>query len=131
MNNNFCPNCGFKIEDGNDQFCMNCGYNLGYNNSNNQNYNMNNNVSNGQFQGTIQSTNNYSNGWGIAGFVCSLVSLLCCGIIVFAGLPMSIVGLVNANKHNGVGKGLSIAGIVISGAAIFTMILRMLLLFTI
>ena len=92
---------------------------------------MNNNVSNGQFQGTIQPTNNYSNGWGIAGFVCSLVSLLCCGIIVFAGLPMSIVGLVNANKHNGVGKGLSIAGIVISGIAIFITILRMLILFTI
>ena len=34
----FCPNCGFKIEDGNDQFCMNCGYNLV---NNNQNYNMN------------------------------------------------------------------------------------------
>ena len=44
---------------------------------------------------------------------------------------MSIVGLVNANKHNGVGKGLSIAGIVISGAAIFITILRMLILFTI
>lgn len=125
----FCPNCGFKIEDGNDQFCMNCGYNLV---NNNQNYNMNNNnMGNGQFQGYATPSNNYSNGCGIAGFVCSLVSLLCCGLVVFAGLPLSIVGLVNANKHNGVGKGLSIAGIVISGVAIFIMILRMLLLFTI
>lgn len=132
--NSFCPNCGVKIEDGSDQFCMNCGYSLvnsnNANNFNNQNVNMNNGNYN-QFQGYPQQTNNYSNGWGIAGFVCALVSLLCCGIVVFAGLPMSIVGLVEANKHNGVGKGLSIAGIIISGVTILIMIFNMLFIFMI
>lgn len=56
-----------------------------------------------------------TNGFGVAGFVISLVStILCCGIFNWLSLIFSIIGLVNSKKMNGEGKGLSIAGIIIS-----------------
>jgi len=53
-------------------------------------------------------TSNRTNGFAIAGFV---LALLCGGII---SLIFSIIGLVQINKRNEGGKGLAIAGIVIS-----------------
>ena len=51
----------------------------------------------------------------IAGFVISLVSfLLCCGSLSWLSLIFSIIGVVGAKKLMGKGKGLSIAGIIIS-----------------
>ena len=51
----------------------------------------------------------------IAGFVISLVSfLLCCGSLNWLSLIFSIIGLAQAKSKNGNGKGLAIAGIVIS-----------------
>ncbi len=56
-----------------------------------------------------------TNGMAIAGFVVSLVStLLCCGAFNIVSLILSIVGLVQAKNYNGNGKGLAIAGIIIS-----------------
>ena len=59
----------------------------------------------------------------IAGFVISLVSLLCCGYSSWLGLIFSIIGLVNANKNEGEGKGLAIAGIVISSILLIIIVL--------
>lgn len=50
-----------------------------------------------------------NNGLAIAGFVCSFFPGIC-----IAGLVMSIIGLSKAKEMNGNGKGLAIAGIVIS-----------------
>lgn len=51
----------------------------------------------------------------IAGFVISLVSIICCcGSLSTFSLVFSIIGLVNSKKVNGNGKGLAIAGIIIS-----------------
>ena len=51
----------------------------------------------------------------IAGFVISLVStILCCGTFNWLSLVFSIIGLVNSKNMNNEGKGLAIAGIVIS-----------------
>ena len=49
-----------------------------------------------------------------AGFVVSLVSMLCCGGTSTIGLILSIIGLILCNKNNTKGKGFAIAGIVIS-----------------
>lgn len=62
----------------------------------------------GKFPGPPEANRKY-NGLAIAGFICSfLVSLL--------GLILSIVGLDQIKKQGGKGKGLAIAGIIISAA---------------
>ncbi len=78
------------------------------------------NEQNNNVQNTNQTVNNSvqvvktTNGFAVAGFVISLVSLLCCGGFSWLGLIFSIVGLVNSKNMNNEGKGLAIAGIVIS-----------------
>ena len=65
-----------------------------------------------------------TNGFAVAGFVISLVStILCCGSFNWLSLVFSIIGLVNSKKMNGEGKGLSIAGIVISSVFLVLTIL--------
>ena len=55
-----------------------------------------------------------SNGFAIAGFVISLVSLiLCCGSISWLGLLFSVIGVVNAKKVDGKNKVFAIIGIVL------------------
>ena len=71
-----------------------------------------------------------SNGKATAGFVLSLVSMFCCGLLAPVGLIFSILGLNQAKSSNGAGKGLAIAGIIISAIAIVIMILSFLLGFT-
>lgn len=61
-----------------------------------------------------------TNGLCVAGFVVSLVSILCCGLTSIIGLILSIVGLILANKRGQGGKGMAIAGIIIS--ALFTLL---------
>lgn len=101
----FCPECGKELEE-NSSMCKNCGKKI---EENKQTVNINQTVTNNQKQ---------TNGFAIAGFVLSIVSLLCCGTTSILGLVFSIIGLVNANKQNGEGKGLAIAGIVISSIMI-------------
>ena len=55
-----------------------------------------------------------TNGLCIAGFVISLVSILCFGFSSIISLILSIVGYVGASKKNQKGKGFAVAGIVIS-----------------
>ena len=64
----------------------------------------------GSYGSVPPEANQKYNGLAIAGFICSfLVSLL--------GLILSIVGLNQIKKQGGKGKGLAIAGIIISAAA--------------
>lgn len=59
----------------------------------------------------------------IVGFVLSLVSLIYVinffGLLGFAGMGVSIGGLVSCNKHGYRGKGLAIAGIVVGAVTGF------------
>ena len=105
----FCPECGKELEE-NSLVCKNCGKKI---EANAQTNNINQTIINNPKQ---------ANGFAIAGFVLSLISLLCCGTTSVLGLVFSIIGLVNANKQNGEGKGLAIAGIVISSIMIILFI---------
>lgn len=110
----FCPNCGNELaNDG--KFCTSCGATAG-------------NVNNGNAApvNVTVNTQSESNGMAVAGFVISLVSFfLCCGSLNWLSLIFSIVGLVQAKSKNGNGKGLAIAGIVISCIVMVLFILLM------
>ncbi len=82
----FCKNCGQTI-DNNADFCNHCGAAV-----------------NKQVQ---QQESNETNTIAIVGFVLSF-------FITIAGLICSIIGLVKSNEYGGKGKGLAIAGIIIS-----------------
>lgn len=63
---------------------------------------------------------NGSNGMAIAGFVCSLLPFT-----VLFGLIFSIIGLSKASEQNGQGRGLAMAGVIISAIWLFiTFIVR-------
>ena len=110
----FCTNCGNELDE-KDKVCGNCGTAVDGDSKNeveNSN-NVNNNNVNYNYSQPVQQKQ--TNGMAIAGFVVSLVStLLCCGAFNVISLVLSIVGLVQAKKINGSGKGLAIAGIIIS-----------------
>lgn len=121
MNNTFCPACGTKVEGNDTKFCTSCGYNFnGQNQMNNQNAGnanstgMNNNYDINNNFTTYNGVKAATNGMGVTGFVISLISLIfCCGSLSWLGLIFSIIGL-NKSKTTGIGKGLSIAGLVIN-----------------
>lgn len=96
----FCVYCGSEMED-NDNACGNCGKLVS-----DEKVTIVNNV--------VTSVNQKTEGTAIAGFVVSLVSMLCCGGTSTIGLILSIIGLILCNKNNTKGKGFAIAGIVIS-----------------
>ena len=106
----FCTSCGKEIEDS-ANVCSNCGTP----------------VDGGAVTNTVTVqqpvATEKGNGIAVAGFVLSLISLLCCGFLSVLGLIFSIIGLVNAPKVGGKGKGLSIAGIIMSSIAIIILIL--------
>ena len=54
----------------------------------------------------------------IAGFVFSLIGILICVVFSFVGLVLSAIGLPEANRRGGAGKGLAIAGIVIGALGV-------------
>ena len=108
----FCSNCGAEIADGANA-CSNCGT-----------------LVNKLQASSVNTNNNQTNGLAIAGFVLSLVSLVCCGATSLLGLIFSIIGLVQAKKYNGNGKGLAIAGIIISCIFVVIVILLYALGFT-
>lgn len=95
-----CKECGKEISD-EASFCPNCGYSV--NNSNATEIN--------------NQSNNYvkTNGFAVAGFVISLVSLLInfWGIVGLLGTIFSAIALNEINKHNEKGKGMAIAGLII------------------
>ena len=91
----FCKNCGKEIDD-NATVCVYCG------------------VATGK-QATVLEESKKANGFGIAGFVVSLVSLwlgMYFMIASIVGLVLSIVGMVMAKKCTSC-NGLAIAGLVI------------------
>ena len=113
----FCRACGNALEE-NDTICKTCGKEV----INEQP------VQQAQQQPQVTVINNNapvakSNGMATAGFVLSLVSLLCCGGTSVIALIFSIIGLVNAKKCNDNGKGMAIAGIIISAILILGSIL--------
>ena len=55
-----------------------------------------------------------TNGFCVAGFVISLISIITCGFTAFISLILSIIGLITASKKKQKGKGMGIAGIIIS-----------------
>ena len=117
----FCKNCGTDLNGNN--VCHNCGTSYGSSkeasNSNKKevtNNNINNNNYNNGGHNNYQSSP--TNGMAIAGFVLSLL-----GCTTFLGLVFSIIGLTQAPRYNNNGKGLAIAGIVISGIRLFLYIL--------
>ena len=124
----FCRECGKELEE-NSKFCNNCGTKIEEEKTEETNTsNENTNESAASNAGTNVTYNQTyvtkkSNGMAIAGFVISLVSLLCCGYSSWLGLIFSIIGLVNANKNEGEGKGLAIAGIVISSILFIIIVL--------
>ena len=103
----FCPNCGTEINGGDCPKCTKPP------------------VNNANTQSVVNTEK--TNGLAIAGFVVSVVSpILCCGSLSTLGLILSIVGLVNVNKTGQKGKGLAIAGIIISAVImVISMILAL------
>ncbi len=88
----FCSKCGCPCDDEGDDLKQKATFVGGNNNYNNDN---NNYYSNG------------SNGIAVAGFICAF-------IIPLLGLILSAIGLSNSKKLNGNGRGLAIAGIIVS-----------------
>lgn len=82
----FCKNCGSSIDD-NAAVCPHCGV-----------------VANSE---KLASTSGKTNVLAIVGFILSF-------FIAIAGLICSIIGYRNAPQYNGNGKGLALAGIIIS-----------------
>lgn len=110
----FCISCGSELPE-NAVACPNCGAM--------QNANQ---AQPGTQQVVVNNApaQNQSNGLAIAGFVVSLVStLLCCGSFNVVSLILSIIGAVKAKDYGGSGKGLAIAGIIISAIGLVILIL--------
>ena len=99
----FCKNCGKEIDD-RAAVCPHCGVPTP-------------NAQQSQVV-NVNVTGSHSNGFAIAGFILSFFG----GIL---GLIFSIVGLQKSKlpEYNGSGKGLAIAGIVLSCIALFGYIL--------
>lgn len=119
----FCPHCGKQVNE-TDIFCASCGANLNGNPSESQ-FTQQKESDNPPYNppqctpyetqsnpnpNTSTSTN--TNAIAIVGFVLSFF----CAI---AGLVCSIIGLQKSKEAGGTGKGLAIAGIVISAVSMF------------
>ena len=109
-----CPNCGKNI-DNNANFCINCGSKQTKEAEIKE-----------EKTTTVESTNSVPvSGLSITGFVLSLVSLICCGLTSPLGLIFSIIGLVKGDPDDKTGKGLAIAGIIISGILLLLFIMSL------
>ena len=91
----FCEKCGNQIKE-NEVFCSSCGNKI------------NNSV--GKVQNVVP---NKKNGLSTAGFICSIVGILTCGLTSIIGLILSIIGFCQSKKK-GEKDGLALAGIIIS-----------------
>ena len=93
----FCKNCGKEIDD-RAAICVYCG------------------VPTGEMEQTSVVPQKKVNGFGIAGFIVSLLSLyfgVYFLVVSIVGLALSIVGMVNKKKYSSC-NGLAIAGLVLS-----------------
>ena len=103
---NFCTNCGKELAPG-AVFCENCG--------------VRNDGGAPAPQQTAPVPQKKTNGCAIAGFVMSLL----CGCLSPIALILSIVGI-SKSKTTGSGKGLAIAGTIISALGLILSILSLL-----
>lgn len=108
-----CPNCGKNI-DNNAKFCVNCG-------------SKQSEIKEAKTT-TVETNKVPVNGLSITGFVLAMVSLLCCGLTSPLGLIFSIIGIVKSEKEDSTGKGLAIAGIIISSIMLILFILMIFVL---
>ncbi len=116
---------------------MNNTNSMNYNNMNNMNYNnmnngYNNNMNYGQNQFATMPQQSESNVLAIIGFIGGIISLCCCcytNWIGIASLILSILGLNKSKEMNGKSKGLAIAGIVMSGISLASLVIVVLLYF--
>ncbi len=67
------------------------------------------------------------NNMALAGFICSLVGFITCGIVSIVGFVLSIIGLNKSKQLNGEGKGFAVAGIVIGAIEIVVTIIVIIL----
>ena len=112
----FCISCGSELPE-NAVACPNCGAMKNANQAQAQ----------PQPQQQVVVNNvpaqSQTNGLAIAGFVVSLVStILCCGSLNVVSLILSIIGAVKAKDYGGSGKGMAIAGIIISAIGLVLLI---------
>ncbi|MBR3210725.1 MAG: zinc ribbon domain-containing protein [Bacilli bacterium] len=116
----FCVQCGNEIPEGNN-VCTNCGTAVnGAPVAHAQPAQGGTTVVVNQTPAQVKK----SNGMAIAGFVVSLVStILCCGSLNMISLILSIIGVAKAKDYDGAGKGLAIAGIIISAIGIVVLLL--------
>ena len=120
----FCTQCGSALEEG-SAVCPNCGNKIRSVEETSVNYSepvVNQNV-NYDNNGAVKKSNTFA----LVGFILSLVNILCCGSFSIFGLVFSIIGLVESKKQNGNGKGMAIAGIIISAIFIVLSILFVIL----
>lgn len=122
----FCKNCGTELKEG--KVCQNCGtVNEGATTAKaaTKTSETKATTTTNTTVNTAPATTSSTNGFAIAGFVLSLVGLVCCSFVIcgILGLIFSIIGLNKANSSNGNGKGLAIAGIIIGGVAILLTII--------
>ena len=121
----FCTQCGSALEEG-SAVCPNCGNKIRSVEEevvvNNPEPMVNQNVSY-ENNGEVKKNNVFA----LVGFIISLVNILCCGSFSIFGLVFSIIGLVESKKQNGNGKGMAIAGIIISSIFIVLSILSVVL----
>lgn len=108
----FCSNCGQKLDD-NAVTCPNCGAETGVSPAaaTEQPAEQAGEARQQQAQQYQPPRESESNGFAIAGLICAF-------FIPILGLIFSCIGLNRSKKMNGEGKGVSIAGIVISVLAI-------------
>ena len=117
-----CSKCGNTVSE-QAKFCNRCGNKFDEENIINQAETnnvantapVNNNQTNStQINNVSPNNKDKNNSLALAGFIVSLVSFLCCGGGSIIGLVLSIIGLNQINKTNEKGKGLAIAGIILS-----------------
>ena len=113
----FCSNCGQKLDD-NAVTCPNCGAETGVSPAvgAEKPAEQAGEPRQQQAQQYQPPRESESNGYAIAGLICAF-------FIPILGLIFSCIGLNRSKKMNGEGKGLSIAGIVISVLAIVIIII--------
>ncbi len=107
----YCKNCGSQIAD-QAVYCVHCGTatDVGF-----------------SVPSQPALCEKRTNGFAVAGFVLALVGLLLCNISIL-GLIFSCIGLVNSKTY-GSGKGLSIAGLVISVIAFVILLVVVIFIF--
>ena len=111
---NFCRTCGPQLNT-DTGFCPSCGSPITANNNQTVvSNNMYNQVNTGEKDNTVTA------------FVLSLLGFLCCTYLAIPGLIMSITSLQKINKGQLApkNKGLAIAGIILGGLGILTLVIN-------